>query len=761
MGTANTVQQDFRWRNDNGSETAATWKADTNNNPTLSASDYDTTMRIRFNLENTGGKDETDGYHFQYSINDGTWTRISQSSFFVSSRLSSYFADGDSTTQQIGGGTHDEGYMDEGGVISSFTLTQAQESENEWCFQINSGDFSGGEKLELRMAFDNGNALDGYTNTPTITSMPTPPSPTWNQANFRIRAAGTDGDQQAINANAETDWEFALNTSGTLDPSERMAGITTGIRFEIEETGSVSGTITPQLEYRLNGGTWTTITSERIDDQSAMAVGGPRAVQCFPSTSFTDGAATTNILSGSAKTFVAGSGEHSPTAAGITLNNQHTEVEWRINIQKLWNGTTTGHADGDYYDFRVTDNGTALDTYTNTPRITLNYENNHIGGTYPESIGNYGPFEASDGDLFTIVEDAELSGNPKLMRRASGSTIWAVVDNAGEPASIMDDLECFHVHQVSDTLHCFYSGGQISYVQINMSTHTWGTAETVTTDQANVNQIVSGYYRSGDSTAICIYTDATDDLKYRERSSGGVWDASATNIYTGTVYGAAAVLAASDKIYISWHDNDTTIYSISLNSSNTLGTQRTISTDPKLGGTGQWAVIQPVYWDDSGTEKVGIIYQRNTDSKLYWRIISNDGAPGTEAVVTDNVCTDNEVALNSRQAAANTFVDGTTVYVVYCGNATNRNLYYTTSANGAAFSTDTLIDSTWYYHAVGAELVNGNIGMIVEIPNDLDPGDFSGYTGGIKYLEYALAGNVVPLLQEDTVGFRLLKGATL
>ena len=161
MGTANTVQQDFRWRNDNGSETAATRKADTNNNPTLSASDYDTTMRIRFNLENTGGKDETDGYHFQYSINDGTWTRISQSSFFVSSRLSSYFADGDSTTQQIGGGTHDEGYMDEGGVISSFTLTQAQESENEWCFQINSGDFSGGEKLELRMAFDNGNSLDG------------------------------------------------------------------------------------------------------------------------------------------------------------------------------------------------------------------------------------------------------------------------------------------------------------------------------------------------------------------------------------------------------------------------------------------------------------------------------------------------------------------------------------------------------------------------------------------------------------------------
>ena len=51
--------------------------------------------------------------------------------------------------------------------------------------------------------------------------------------------------------------------------------------------------------------------------------------------------------------------------------------------------------------------------------------------------------------------------------------------------------------------------------------------------------------------------------------------------------------------------------------------------------------------------------------------------------------------------------------------------------------------------------------MIVEIPNDLDPGDFSGYTGGIKYLEYASAGNVVPLLQEDTVGFRLLKGATL
>jgi hypothetical protein len=174
-------QDSFRWRYDNGSESAAGWVDVTNSNPAASSFNYDTNYRLRYLLQNTGTKDKSDGYDFQYRIGgaSGTWTDITTTSSFVRSVTSGNVTDGDTTTAQIGSGTHDEGYIDTTGTIASFTIVQAQESENELVFQFVKASFSGGEDVEIRMVYDNGSELDAYTNTATITNMTTPPTNVW------------------------------------------------------------------------------------------------------------------------------------------------------------------------------------------------------------------------------------------------------------------------------------------------------------------------------------------------------------------------------------------------------------------------------------------------------------------------------------------------------------------------------------------------------------------------------------------------------
>ena len=174
MGQPYIDQDSFAWLEDDGDLEANTAIGATNDdfaNPIV-----DTNYRLRFLLQNTGAKDLADGFRFEYSVNGGIWIAVTTASSFVRSFASASDpnpADGDATAQLIGAGTHDEGYFDAAGTIASFTFAQTQESENEFCFQFRSADISG-ETIELRMAKDDGTALDSYTNTPS--SQPSQPA---------------------------------------------------------------------------------------------------------------------------------------------------------------------------------------------------------------------------------------------------------------------------------------------------------------------------------------------------------------------------------------------------------------------------------------------------------------------------------------------------------------------------------------------------------------------------------------------------------
>ena len=170
MPTTPVLDQDsFRGRNDDGSETTATWKAAANTNW---SQDVDTNFRVRFLYQETaGGNPANLSLQLQYNLASAGWNNVTGASSVVRSSLSANFVDLDATTQQLGVGTFDPGVMEEldGLTGTGADIGASEESEVEFCVQIRSADVTNAQTLQLRIVKEGGTVLDTYTNTPTIT----------------------------------------------------------------------------------------------------------------------------------------------------------------------------------------------------------------------------------------------------------------------------------------------------------------------------------------------------------------------------------------------------------------------------------------------------------------------------------------------------------------------------------------------------------------------------------------------------------------
>ncbi len=152
---------------------------------------------------------------------------------------------------------------------------------------------------------------------------------------------------------------YALNTADwyAAEDTNLNVGISTNfrLRFEVANTGAAAGNVTRRLEFRENTGAgygaWTQITT------------GTNDVRLVDSTLFTDGDATTSRLT-AVGSFQAGQGKDtgSDTTSISLTNGNYTEDEFSLILQST--------AGGNAFQFRITNAGTVLDTYTVTPTIS-------------------------------------------------------------------------------------------------------------------------------------------------------------------------------------------------------------------------------------------------------------------------------------------------------------------------------------------------------------------------------------------------------
>jgi hypothetical protein len=608
------------------------------------------------------------------------------------------------------------------------------------------------------------------------------------QSHFRIRTAGAE---QAVNANAGGDWQGDIDTNVTMDMTDPDGGIITRIRFELEEINTTSTTIIPKLQYRIDGGTWTDCPDKSsIDSYDApntnTFLGG---VIVADKDAVADGAATTNILSGSSRGFVAGTLEHDTVGASITLNDQHTEIEYQVLIRRFYSGVTTNNdnprsaiADAAEVEFRIVESDDTIlgGTYV-IPKITVNVPDGYIGGTGIETQQNFAFMETPSGTLYAPIEDGESTANIMMLKSTDGGKSWVPVDNA--TAMTDNDMESWSMSydDTNKIIHCVHVSGDVNYYQfatedyaVGVDQDTWltGRFSTLETAIGATNQSCECIIRGTNVYAFYPDLSTTEQIFWKKKAdlTTGTWG-SRTSIDTtgGTTdfSGIAAVLGPnSDKIHCFYNDlTNFTLYYVTLNTSDALGTRQTVETDMPSNNDSQHGTTNAIAWYNGTTEKAMIGYTDETNGYLFTVIVENDGTPNTRQNASNSVAVlTDPVGLNSRQPVAFLARNGNTVYTIYADDAT-EDIWLNSNSDGGGWGTPTEIVDGVSCHQVRGHVFrhsSGNGGSLVigyirdvRLNETYGVSPFAGYSGSNTYQEYSLETNIADNQPAYTEGLRI------
>ncbi|MGH9256590.1 MAG: hypothetical protein ACRD3C_18675 [Vicinamibacterales bacterium] len=164
--------------------------------------------------------------------------------------------------------------------------------------------------------------------------------------------------------------ELAENTHGwhaneDTNPAQGVIDVDSNflLRFTVQANTTGLNNVDNEFQYRLNGGTWTNITTTSS------------VVKAVAVTPLTNGGACTQRLSGTGTFESSGAGQTEDGTSGGTANDivasGNSETECGLQIV----GADVVH--GDVIEFRLTrDGGTLLDTYAVVPAITVDEPTN-------------------------------------------------------------------------------------------------------------------------------------------------------------------------------------------------------------------------------------------------------------------------------------------------------------------------------------------------------------------------------------------------
>jgi hypothetical protein len=171
MATFTTDQRSYRFRNDDGTQTSATWKAAQN---TAISQGVNQKFRLRMETQETaGGAANNVDFTLQYNLNNTGWVTITSSSNVVRLIDSAFVADNTPTTNQLTAGT---GTFRAGSVIGSSESTGrvsfvgSDHTEHEWILTLVQGTVNNNDNIIFRVLL-NATPTDTTSATPTLTAV--------------------------------------------------------------------------------------------------------------------------------------------------------------------------------------------------------------------------------------------------------------------------------------------------------------------------------------------------------------------------------------------------------------------------------------------------------------------------------------------------------------------------------------------------------------------------------------------------------------
>ena len=587
---------------------------------------------------------------------------------------------------------------------------------------------------------------------------------TIQQSHFRIRNIGAE---QTINQ--DSDWAGDLDVDATLDADVIHGGLLFGLRVELEEIVASSTTITPKLQYRIDAGSWADCYNETYTDPNITLQNG--VVSIVDKVTIADAAATTNILGGSGLGFVAGTGSHTAVSSSVTLDNQHTELEWRILVHTLSSSPTARSQEvtGAEFEFRVVESDNTLlgGTYV-IPKITLNVPDGYIGGTAVETSANFQFIQIpATGTFYMLQEDGETEANIVMLKSLDGGDTWLTMTEGIELAQNDMESVSYAYDDSAKVIHILHVGGSAEYYQYATEDHATETPDSflvgvITVSEQQLNASIDSANQTAElilrgSTLYAFYSDliGTDQVVYRKKPDLSTTDNWAAEVSIDTeggssdFAGVAAVLGPnSDLIHMFYTDySQFILWHRSLNTSDTLGDRHSCDTDQPQSNDGTHNMTNAISWYNGSVEKAMVGYAGDANEYLWTVTVEEDAAADARQNASNSVrILVDPASVNARQPVATIGVDTNTdiIYAFYALDA-DADLWRSTSADGASWAGHTEELDGVIVHAIrgqvlihGAGIHGGNtvFGYIREAQyNQLSATPKSGYTGTNRYDE--------------------------
>ena len=487
------------------------------------------------------------------------------------------------------------------------------------------------------------------------------------QPGFRVRSDFT------APLNADHGWAGALNEDVTVAADRPFR-----IRFEVE-SGQASGSRQFRLQYRRNGGEWADVEAHDFPKPDSDDAKTPR-VSIVSCAAYENGAATANLLGGSAASFQAGAGislaGRTPSWTGGT---SHGEFEWPLVVRRFADEAETNEQ-GDAFELRMIAGDQLPAGASRNPVLRLTIPPGHVGGTFVETPGRIGPFRAANGDLYFIMEPAETSNLFMMVKSSDDGLTWREVDAPNRPPT--RDLEAVDARQVGDTIHVLHEVSRSArYHSFRTSDHparpdTWDVRGELVANVAPVAQAAALEVRA-DKSLVAFYVGPTK-IHYAVRSPSGTW--SAEKVIDADVApnlaGPQAVRGVTDAVHLAYYGTDGTIWYRRLLPDGALTPRVQIATGAGTSRAEYGSVLPLIYIAQTNT--VVVVY-RLASGRLWERRIVNDGPPTPAARVTDrDVITD---AVDSQQPGADAVLDESRVQLLFIEQP-SRSIFSTHDRDG-------------------------------------------------------------------------------
>ena len=498
---------------------------------------------------------------------------------------------------------------------------------------------------------------------------------------WRIRAHDT------VDLNEAAGWAAADNAEASVQVDRPFR-----IRFEVNLREA--GTARLRLEARRNEGPWMPL--QATDHPQPEGIASP-VTSIIASRAYDHGEEAEDLIGTVSEAFAGGSGislRPSPLLAERPAGS--TEWEWPLVIRFFSDGGARVE-EGDVFEYRlVTWEGTPLGG--DPARVTATVPDGHLGGTFVETPGRIGPFEASNGDLYFVQEPSETDNVFMIVKSGDRGRSWREVDGANRPVEA--DLEAVSAVLVEGTIHILHQADAVWYHAFRTSDHpeapdTWAVQDEAVHGESDPPTQVTALAARSDGSLVAVY-GADAKLAYRVRSpdgragsgSGGdgSWggEAIVDAATPDTLSGPVVVVGANDEVHLAYVDLRGNGWIRRILPDGALTTR-----EPFTGGLGtaeeDRAAILPLNRLPSGA--ISIVY-RPEDGRLLERRLSAAGALGPPAVVTSVAVASGLV--DSDQVTADAISVGDNLHVLFVEAATGS-LWHVVREGAAPWGTPTLV----------------------------------------------------------------------